>query len=169
MTEKNNEFIFQNESIISIKYHLHKYFYALLDLRTHIENNKLNWLIKYNYAQSWRHTFKLYYYYRNEFLNITNYKNWKPTSENINNLPEPIRKYIHNLETNCDPAGLVSENICLKENCESLQIKIKEEKSKYEKFEKYILDLESNWKDIYKADDERLIIQGIKREFKIGE
>lgn len=29
---------------------------------------------------------------------------WTPTVENINNLPEPVRCYIHDLETNCDPA-----------------------------------------------------------------
>jgi hypothetical protein len=30
---------------------------------------------------------------------------WKPTPENINALPEPIRQYIHDLATVCDPAG----------------------------------------------------------------
>jgi len=34
---------------------------------------------------------------------------FKPTSEQVNNLPEPLRKYIHDLETRCDPAGDVAE------------------------------------------------------------
>lgn len=33
---------------------------------------------------------------------------WQPTSENINALPEPVRKYVHDLETRCDPAGEVA-------------------------------------------------------------
>ena len=32
-----------------------------------------------------------------------------PTAENINALPEPLRVYIHDLKTVCDPAGDVSE------------------------------------------------------------
>jgi hypothetical protein len=50
--------------------------------------------------------------------------NWLPTSENINHLPEPVRKYIHDLETNVDPAGLVQENACLKENIRALQTRL---------------------------------------------
>lgn len=34
---------------------------------------------------------------------------WLPTSANINALPYPIRKYIHDLETRCDPAGDIRE------------------------------------------------------------
>ncbi len=32
-------------------------------------------------------------------------ESWKPTSANINALPDPLRRYIHDLETRCDPAG----------------------------------------------------------------
>ena len=35
---------------------------------------------------------------------------WTPTAENINGLPDPIRRYIHGLHANCDPAGMVAEN-----------------------------------------------------------
>jgi hypothetical protein len=35
---------------------------------------------------------------------------WTPTAANINGLPEPLRRYIHDLETNADPAGMVLEN-----------------------------------------------------------
>ena len=49
-------------------------------------------------------------------------KSWLPTAENINALPDPIRRYIHDLETNADPAGMVQENIILKENCKALEM-----------------------------------------------
>ncbi len=39
--------------------------------------------------------------------------------EQINNLPKPIRDYIHNLETAC-PADLVQENANLRENQKAL-------------------------------------------------
>jgi hypothetical protein len=40
---------------------------------------------------------------------------WLPTAENINALAEPIRKYIHDIETNCDPAGTVREVTLLRD------------------------------------------------------
>jgi hypothetical protein len=52
---------------------------------------------------------------------------WKPTPENIMALPEPIRQYIHDLQTVCDPAGdiqmlyiLRQENRALRFECERL-------------------------------------------------
>ncbi len=30
---------------------------------------------------------------------------WTPTAENINALPEPLRVFIHDLNTVCDPRG----------------------------------------------------------------
>lgn len=30
---------------------------------------------------------------------------WRPTAEAVNALPEPLRRYVHDLETRCDPAG----------------------------------------------------------------
>lgn len=55
---------------------------------------------------------------------------WIPSADNINKLPDPLRKYIHDLETNTDPAGIVRENICLKENCKALQILIEQGRPK---------------------------------------
>lgn len=42
---------------------------------------------------------------------------WLPTAANINALPAPLRAFIHELETvaQCDPAGLVAENIILRD------------------------------------------------------
>jgi len=51
---------------------------------------------------------------------------WLPTSENINRLPEPIRAYIHHIETNSDPAGMVRENIIAKDTITALQVLIAE-------------------------------------------
>jgi hypothetical protein len=52
---------------------------------------------------------------------------WKPTAKNINALPEPVRQYIHDLQTVCDPAGdiqmlhiLRQENRALRFECERL-------------------------------------------------
>lgn len=47
---------------------------------------------------------------------------WKPTPENINALPEPIRQYVMELETLCDPAGIVRENMLLKDCNRGLQL-----------------------------------------------
>jgi len=45
---------------------------------------------------------------------------WLPTPENINALPEYLRDYIHQLEATCDPAGLVRENMQLKDTNDGL-------------------------------------------------
>lgn len=34
---------------------------------------------------------------------------WTPSAENINALPDPIRRYVHDLATRCDPAGELLE------------------------------------------------------------
>ena len=49
---------------------------------------------------------------------------WQPTPENINNLPDPIRKYIHCLATLCDPGYLVQENAAVREENSLLRLKI---------------------------------------------
>lgn len=38
------------------------------------------------------------------------YRDWTPTSANINALPEPLRRYIHDIETNSDYAGIIAQN-----------------------------------------------------------
>ena len=53
---------------------------------------------------------------------------WLPTPENINALPEPVRKFIHDLETNADPAHIVRENILIKDTCKLLLSKLEEKK-----------------------------------------
>jgi hypothetical protein len=51
---------------------------------------------------------------------------WTPTTENINALPGPIRKYIHDVETRCDPTGLVQENTVLKDTVAALEKRVGE-------------------------------------------
>lgn len=41
---------------------------------------------------------------------------WLPTAASINALPKPLRKYIHDLETNCDPAGTIRSEVLLREH-----------------------------------------------------
>ena len=53
---------------------------------------------------------------------------WLPTPENINALPEPVRQFIHDLETNTDPAHIVRENILIKDTCRSLLLKLEEKR-----------------------------------------
>jgi hypothetical protein len=49
---------------------------------------------------------------------------WLPTAEAINALPEPLRRFIHDLETNADPAGMVRQNIILEEQVDALTVKL---------------------------------------------
>jgi len=53
---------------------------------------------------------------------------WLPTPENINALPEPVRKFISDLETNVDPQGMVRENFLIKDTCRALVIRLEEKK-----------------------------------------
>ena len=47
--------------------------------------------------------------------------NWTPTAENINALPKPLRRYIHDLQSNIDPAGMMRENFRLRQEVASLR------------------------------------------------
>lgn len=46
---------------------------------------------------------------------------WKPTAENINALPEPLRRWIMMLETRADPAGDLRELVQLRDTVAELQ------------------------------------------------
>lgn len=52
--------------------------------------------------------------------------NWLPTAANINRLPEPLRLYIHDLETKCDPGGDVQTIASQKDQIGGLTNKVKE-------------------------------------------
>ncbi len=51
---------------------------------------------------------------------------WLPTAENINALPEPLRQFIYGIETNCDPALLMRENLMRKDENRALVAKIEQ-------------------------------------------
>lgn len=53
-------------------------------------------------------------------------KGWTPTAENINALPVPLRVYIHDLQTSCDPAGTIRENVLLKDENYAMRLKLAE-------------------------------------------
>lgn len=65
---------------------------------------------------------------------------WLPTPENINALPEPVRKYIRDIETNIDPQGMVRENVLIKDTCRALVIKLEEEPAARKEFVKKLTD-----------------------------
>jgi len=70
-------------------------------------------------------------------------EDWLPTPENINALPEPVRKFIHDIETNTDPAHIVRENILIKDTCKALLLGLKEKQTVTEEFvEKWVKGLE---------------------------
>jgi hypothetical protein len=46
---------------------------------------------------------------------------WKPTNENIEALPDPLRVWIMMLETRCDPAGDLREMMQLRDQVAELQ------------------------------------------------
>ena len=51
---------------------------------------------------------------------------FKPNSKHINALPEPLRKYIHDLETRCDPSGDVQTIASLKDQRDALEAEVAE-------------------------------------------
>jgi hypothetical protein len=74
---------------------------------------------------------------------------WLPTPENINALPEPVRKFIHDLETNTDPARIVRENILIKDTCKALVIKLEEKEGVTEEWiEEKAVGTASDYPDI---------------------
>ena len=51
------------------------------------------------------------------------------TPDEINALPERVRLYIHDIETQCDPAGMVAENTLLRDQVRALDAMIARLKS----------------------------------------
>ena len=54
-------------------------------------------------------------------VNRLQFSGWSPTAENINALPQPLRAYIHHIETEADPAGTTAENFRLREENKGLR------------------------------------------------
>ncbi len=51
---------------------------------------------------------------------------WVPTAENVNALPEGIRRYVHDLETRCDPAHDVQKMALQADTIRGLDAKVRE-------------------------------------------
>jgi hypothetical protein len=51
---------------------------------------------------------------------------WLPTPANVNALPVGIRRYIHDLETRCDPAGDVQTMALQVDTIRALDAKVRE-------------------------------------------
>ena len=51
---------------------------------------------------------------------------WTPTAANINALPDPLRRYIHDLETRCDPTGDVQTIHSQREQINGLLKRVRE-------------------------------------------
>lgn len=51
---------------------------------------------------------------------------WTPTAANVNALPEPIRRYIHQLQTNCDPSGDTQERVIAQDICRTQAIQLEQ-------------------------------------------
>ena len=77
------------------------------------------------------------------------HNDWLPTPENINSLPEPVRKFICDIETNTDPAHIVRENILIKDTCKMLLIKLEEKQTVTNKWiEEKAVDTASDYPDV---------------------
>lgn len=51
---------------------------------------------------------------------------WTPTAANINVLPEPLRSYIHQLQTRYDPSGDTQELVLARDTCRQQHLLIEE-------------------------------------------
>src|SRR5262245_38337276 len=51
---------------------------------------------------------------------------WLPTPEHVNALPEGIRRYVHDRETRCDPAGDVQTRALQADTIRGLDAKVRE-------------------------------------------
>jgi len=59
------------------------------------------------------------------------------SSAELNALPDKIRRYIHDLETEADPAGTIRQNILVREENQMLRNHIEAEQSAYAELEKH--------------------------------
>lgn len=60
---------------------------------------------------------------------LSELENFKPVPEQINALPDPIRKYIHDVETLSDPAGLIQQEWAMREQIAGLVTTVENQRS----------------------------------------
>lgn len=59
---------------------------------------------------------------------------WIPTADAINALPEPLRRYIHDIETRCDPAGDIRELTLARDTIRYLEAQLREANEVIDRF-----------------------------------
>jgi len=69
---------------------------------------------------------------------------WTPTAENINALPEPIRRYVHGLEARCDPAGDVRTIAVQRDNIDALVARLRAAEERARTWEVHAKAVEKN-------------------------
>lgn len=79
---------------------------------------------------------------------------WTPTPDNINALDEPVRRYIHDLETRCDKAGEVATIHSQREQIAGLTRAIRA-------LEARNADLEGEWLPIETAKPVEFVTQAL--------
>jgi hypothetical protein len=67
------------------------------------------------------------------------WQNWVPTAENVNALPGPVRQYVHDLETRCDPSGDVRELVVARDTANQLESRIEELEEACRDYEKIVV------------------------------
>lgn len=77
-------------------------------------------------------------------LNLMFDETWLPTSENINKLPEPLRLHIHDLETNCDPAGNISQLALQKDTIKGLEKIVETQREEALKMGRILADISND-------------------------
>jgi len=61
---------------------------------------------------------------------------FKPDAAHINALPDPLRRFIHDIETNADPAGTISENILVRDGSRMLRTLLEKLQRKVKRLER---------------------------------
>ena len=107
---------------------------------------------------------------------------WQPVVANVNALPPPLRAYIHNLETVCDPSGdvrelflLRQENAGLRRECEALasaasEINAPQLVARIKRSSKYWGQTEPNqWFEVRLVADNYYQLRGNNNNYRISD
>ena len=61
---------------------------------------------------------------------------FKPDAAHINALPDPLGRFIHHIETNADPAGIIRENILVRDENKMLRALVEKQQRKIKRLER---------------------------------
>ena len=68
---------------------------------------------------------------------------WTPTADNVNALPEPLRRYICALETECDPSGTIMSEVHMRDDIiPALEEKTNAQAAEIERLEAEVVECE---------------------------